>query len=529
MGSWDPDARALDLSGVQLRCWPEDELQRVGHGAVRALILDGNPALGAVPSTIARLASLERLSVHNNEARRGGAGGEGEKAPAPLRVAPELGGLRCLTELDLRGNGLPEAPPLSGLCALAVLDLSHNRLAALPEALFEFAGEGGGGGGGLPALRALRVCGNALAALPESLARCAALEELAASDNRLAALPASLGSLRALRRLLVDGNRLESLPAALGSLPDLAPAGLAAHGNPLSGLPEPLRSLPPGGPLESALLIHARCLAAAAEAPTSPAPAPAEAPFEALLGFLSAGDPLPRPEAVEHACIFVSGNWYDPLKVPRIAELAAAYAPALRAVFLAGAAGAGIGRLTCAAARRAGGEAVELLARLRAAAALPPAVPVQTYLDGLQTGDNCDWLLRTLAARPEERWTVLVVEEPLLVRRVRATLAGRLAAGPAPGRFLDVRVVASRGPEGPAALAAVHAGSAALASHMARGAAPILAGAAFGGPAAEAAAAEAARRVRASYDPAEAQAALAGLLDGRIEIGTPGPGPGPGP
>ncbi len=82
------------------------------------------------------------------------------------------------------------------------MNLSGNDLTALPAADLS----------ALRHTRELRVGGNRLATLPESIRSLAGLTGLYAPDNRLTALPATLAWLSVLTVLDLDGNRHCPLP-----------------------------------------------------------------------------------------------------------------------------------------------------------------------------------------------------------------------------------------------------------------------------------------------------------------------------
>ena len=90
----------------------------------------------------------------------------------------------------------PELVRLAGPSITAV-DLSGNDLTALPATDLS----------ALRHTRELRVGGNRLVALPESIRSLAGLTGLYAPNNRLAALPATLAWLSVLTVLDLDGNR----------------------------------------------------------------------------------------------------------------------------------------------------------------------------------------------------------------------------------------------------------------------------------------------------------------------------------
>jgi Leucine-rich repeat (LRR) protein len=110
------------------------------QAALRYLNVSDNP-LGALPGDLGALVALEEL-----RADRCGL----------ASLPPELGRLRRLRQLHLRGNAIADIRPLAALARLAFLDLRDNRLVAV-DAL-----------AGLDALIALDLRGNPLAALPDA-------------------------------------------------------------------------------------------------------------------------------------------------------------------------------------------------------------------------------------------------------------------------------------------------------------------------------------------------------------------------
>ena len=98
------------------------------------------------------------------------------------------------------------------------LNLDRNRLASLPDAL-------------PTGLRWLRLNGNALSSLPESIGALVDLRRIYLNDNALEALPASFGALKALEDVALAGNRLTAFPAVLVSLPHLRNLDLRGNGS----------------------------------------------------------------------------------------------------------------------------------------------------------------------------------------------------------------------------------------------------------------------------------------------------------
>jgi hypothetical protein len=125
----------------------------------------------------------------------------------------------------------PELVRLAGPSITAV-DLTGNHLAALPAADLS----------ALRHTRELRVGGNRLAALPESIRSLAGLTGLYAPDNRLTTLPATLAWLSVLTALDLDGNRRPPSPPPFSPQPPTHPT---ANSKRLSG--KGVRALRVGG------------------------------------------------------------------------------------------------------------------------------------------------------------------------------------------------------------------------------------------------------------------------------------------
>ncbi len=173
---------------------------------------------------------------------------------APLD-ALRSGALTSARELRLAGCGLTEVPrEIFGLAdTLEILDLSDNALTALPDDL-----------GRLTKLRVLFCSGNRFERLPPVLGDCSALSQvgfrgcglrevpaealpphlrwLTLTDNAIAILPDSLGRCAALQKLMLAGNRLRHLPGSLAGAPRLEVVRLSA--NLFENLPDWLPDLP---------------------------------------------------------------------------------------------------------------------------------------------------------------------------------------------------------------------------------------------------------------------------------------------
>eukprot|EP01114_Cavostelium_apophysatum_P015248 TRINITY_DN4113_c0_g1_i1.p1 TRINITY_DN4113_c0_g1~~TRINITY_DN4113_c0_g1_i1.p1 ORF type:complete len:342 (+),score=61.78 TRINITY_DN4113_c0_g1_i1:127-1152(+) len=150
--------------------------------------------------------------------------------------------------------------------------------------------------------------------------------------------------------------------------------------------------------------------------------------------FLAEEDDLAGLTASSSVVLFVSCNWYDFRKVSRVVELMEQF-PKARIVVTGG-----LGRLSSRRAEELGGEALEfrdlLLREWK-----PPSHDSQAkdlepsrlvLITGLKTtGDNVDFLLHWIDTilfneHNTENVTIVAVEESFLIRRLRATIKGRM-------------------------------------------------------------------------------------------------------
>jgi len=166
----------------------------------------------------------------------------------PAVMAPTIGSLTGLIELDLGFNKLQSLPPeIGNLTNLETLDLSDNELTSLPAEI-----------GNLTALTKLNLGGdgypsrddpylpehdpgNDLTDLPPEIGNLTALTELNLSENFLTTVPPEIGNLTALTKLTVTTNRLAALPPEIGTLTGLVAIGLAE--NQLTALPTEFANL----------------------------------------------------------------------------------------------------------------------------------------------------------------------------------------------------------------------------------------------------------------------------------------------
>ena len=207
-----PAALHVDLSYCRMSIWPDDV--RV---PTRAIDLSGNFFTTVHPS----IAGVEDLGLASN-------------ADVDVtRLMADLATFTRLRRLDLSANGITALPAGFGnLSKLEVLKLSDNELTTLPDDI-----------GACSELRVLDISnttdyrrGNQLSALPSSIGRLAALEELYAARNLLADLPESIGECRSLRILDLSINQLTAFPPALTRCTKLEQVLMAE--NTIATLPE---------------------------------------------------------------------------------------------------------------------------------------------------------------------------------------------------------------------------------------------------------------------------------------------------
>ena len=135
------------------------------------------------------------------------------------------------TVLNLTALGLKALPEsIAKLAALQMLSLGFNQLTILPEWI-----------GKLTALETLLLEENGLSTVPESIAKLTALKMLSLGFNQLTMLPEWLGKLTALEVLLVFGNQLRILPESIGKLTALKT--LSLFSNQLTTVPESIGKL----------------------------------------------------------------------------------------------------------------------------------------------------------------------------------------------------------------------------------------------------------------------------------------------
>lgn len=187
--------------------------------------------LDAVPTRLTSMPSLTILYLRGNQLADCSAlaGLKGvEELDLSLNTftnAPaELAGLVHLRRLYLTECGLTVFPDLSSLTELEYLNLDRNAIEAIPS--------------NLPSsLRWLRLNGNKVAMLPDSIGSLSSLQRLYLENNHLSALPDSLEGLSLLEDIDLSGNALVSFPEVLLRLPKLRNLDLRGNTG-LAKLPE---------------------------------------------------------------------------------------------------------------------------------------------------------------------------------------------------------------------------------------------------------------------------------------------------
>jgi Leucine-rich repeat (LRR) protein len=185
---------------------PVCEWNRVVCGSrreVAALFLNENNLGGSLPTDIAFLSDLTRLTVSSNHI----------EGPIPS----EIGSLTRLVSLDSSNNRLTGILPteLGQLTGLDTLTFSSNRLNGFLPTEF----------GRLTNLVSLSGSDNALdGSLPTEMGRLTRLTSLELLQNKLdGSLPNALGSLQRLARLALQNNRIVGpIPSHVGQLTSLA-------------------------------------------------------------------------------------------------------------------------------------------------------------------------------------------------------------------------------------------------------------------------------------------------------------------
>eukprot|EP00727_Mastigamoeba_balamuthi_P010857 m51a1_g6394 hypothetical protein (562) ;mRNA; f:207871-210098 len=177
----EDDAQAACSLSLSFRNFQEGLPEDVwGPKPLSALALT-NDHITEIPTLIARLTSLEKLNLCNNE----------------------------LTDL-------PES--FSELRNLKSLVISFNKFESVPQAVTT-----------LPSLTTLSLEGNAITELTPAIGNLRSLTELLAGCNRIETVPPELGNLTALERLSLARNMIQTLPRTLWSLRSLRELLLPAN------------------------------------------------------------------------------------------------------------------------------------------------------------------------------------------------------------------------------------------------------------------------------------------------------------
>ncbi len=192
---------------------------------VQRLILNGS-ALQAIPAELASMPRLETLYLRDatiaDFSGLASIPGLVELDLSGIKLAKipeELEALPHLARLYLTGCGLTEFPkPVSEAKELVYLNLDRNRIQALPDQLPS-------------GLRWLRLNGNGLTSVPETIGKLRDLRRIYLNDNAIASLPASFASLEVLEDVALANNRLESFPEVLVGLPSLRNLDLRGNAN----------------------------------------------------------------------------------------------------------------------------------------------------------------------------------------------------------------------------------------------------------------------------------------------------------
>ncbi|KAF1329077.1 Leucine-rich repeat protein, partial [Globisporangium splendens] len=137
-----------------------------------------------------------------------------------------------LAKIDMSHNAIPSvADDVAALTTVTSIKLCQNALSALPEGFFELTG-----------LTYLDLSHNQLQQdLSESLGALINLKELALAANKLTSLPQSIGRLVQLEVLRIEENAIAKLPEFMANLQKLHT--LTAHTNQLTSLPTSLSGL----------------------------------------------------------------------------------------------------------------------------------------------------------------------------------------------------------------------------------------------------------------------------------------------
>lgn len=231
---WITEERKLGRAITPLTAIPPLVLQL---GGLRCLDFTGHP-ITELPSAISNLTSVSRLvlvSLYLRELPQEIGDLENLEqlfvSGCILRQVPaSIERLKRLWDFYFDGNQLEELPCLPS--QVDGLKISGNQLTSLPETL-----------GRCTEMKSIRAYANSLTHLPESLCNMHRLSDVLLQGNNIAALPEEFGRARSVRYLCLHDNRLQSLPESVTEMKELRWVYL--YGNQISRLPSHfIRCLP---------------------------------------------------------------------------------------------------------------------------------------------------------------------------------------------------------------------------------------------------------------------------------------------
>ncbi len=169
----------------------------------------------SLPASVTKLTKLRRLDFT--------VGDSWATMPA------DIGNLKMLDTLELRGNYFEVPPSFAKLTDLSILTLSSPVLKSLPENI-----------GNLKKLKYLTFGGD-IKSLPDSFCNLSSLESLVASGE-FEYLPKEFGKLHNLVEMTIESGKLKALPETFGQLKSLK--RLKLKGNAITSLPSSFFDLP---------------------------------------------------------------------------------------------------------------------------------------------------------------------------------------------------------------------------------------------------------------------------------------------
>lgn len=188
--------------------------QRVKH-----IVLSNNNLKGALPTEIANLTYLKRLSLNDNQITT---------IPATLgqlsnlrslsldnneisQIPRALEKLTKLNSLSLKGNQLQQFPPaITKLRHLENLNLQQNQISKIPSEISK-----------LQNLKWLYLAGNQIRVIPPAIGALENLVHLYLGDNQITHIPNEISKLTELSYLYLYNNQIQIIPNALGELINL--------------------------------------------------------------------------------------------------------------------------------------------------------------------------------------------------------------------------------------------------------------------------------------------------------------------